>query len=331
MYWRGAERQTTTTELRLNEGGKNARRVIRKTKWNRFARSYQLQLLMLLPILYLVVFQYGPMYGVQIAFRDFVAIDGIWRSPWVGLKHFVRFFQAPQFRTIVGNTFALSIYNLIVGFPFPILLALAINTSVRARFKKSVQMVTYLPYFISTVVTVGMLLQFLSPRFGILNAILRTLGIEEINFIANPDMFRSIYVWSEVWQDTGWNSVVYIAALSGVDPSLHEAAVMDGASRSRRVWHIDLPGILPTVTVVLILNLGKLIDLGFEKAFLLQNDLNLSKSEIISTFVYKVGLAGSLPNYSYATAIGLFNGVISLVLLLVFNRIVKNFQGTSLW
>ena len=293
--------------------------------------NYQLYLLVLLPVAYIFVFMYIPMYGTQIAFREFMAIQGIWGSDWVGLKYFQKFFDSPYFVRVVRNTLEISLYTLIAGFPFPILLALALNSSLNRRFKKTVQMITYAPYFISTVVMVGMLFQFLSPRIGFVNDILALLGLERVMFLSEPALFSSVYVWSGVWQLTGWNSIIYLAALSTVDPELHEAAIVDGANRLRRILHIDIPSILPTIVVLLIIQCGQIMTLGFEKVYLMQVPLNLARSEIIATYVYKVGLVSSIPNYSYGAAIGLFNAVINLVLVLAVNRLSKTTTGQSLW
>ncbi len=294
-------------------------------------RNYQLYLLILLPVVYIIVFNYIPMYGAQIAFKKFNAAKGIWGSPWVGLENFERFISAYQFERLIRNTLEISIYSFIAGFPIPVILALALNSSNHPRFKKLVQTTTYAPYFISVVVLVGILTQFLSPRIGILNKIIEALGGSPKMFMAEPKYFSSVYVWSGIWQTAGWGSIVYLAALAGVDETLHEAAVVDGASRLRRIWHIDIPGILPTMTILLILNAGQIMNVGFEKVILMQNSQNIQRSEVIATYVYKIGLTSNLPNYSYASAIGLFNSVINFILLLIVNQIAKRFSETSLW
>ena len=293
--------------------------------------NYQLYLLVLLPVAYIFVFMYIPMYGTQIAFREFLAIKGIWGSEWVGFKYFLKFFDSPYFVRIVRNTLEISLYTLIAGFPFPILLALALNSALGRRFRKTVQMVTYAPYFISTVVMVGMIFQFLSPKIGFVNDIIAALGFERVLFIAEPTLFSSVYVWSGIWQFTGWNSIIYLAALSTVDPELHEAAIVDGANRLRRILHVDIPRILPTIIVLLIIQSGQIMSVGFEKVFLMQTPLNLARSEIITTYVYKVGLVSTIPNYSYGAAIGLFNSVINLVLILAVNKLSKTVTNQSLW
>ena len=307
-------------------------RSIRRGVWGReFAANYQLYIMMVAPLTFIIVFHYVPMYGAQIAFKEFMAVRGIWGSPWVGFAQFQRFFRAYQFRRVMLNTLEISLYSLVAGFPIPIILAVALNSTRMIAFKRVVQMTTYAPYFISTVVMVGIIIQFLSPRFGMVNRAIQALGMESVLFMGRPDLFSSVYVWSGVWQHAGWGTIIYLAALSSVDPSLHEAAIVDGATRLRRVVSIDIPAIAPTITILLILNLGMLMNVGFEKVLLMQNSLNLQRSEIISTFAYKVGLAGNLPQYSYGAAIGLFNAVINFALLLVVNQIAKKLSETSLF
>jgi putative aldouronate transport system permease protein len=271
------------------------------------------------------------MYGAQIAFRDFQASKGFFRSDWVGLENFEKFFNSPYFVRIIRNTLEISLYTLIAGFPLPIILALSLNCSLSKRFKKTVQMIAYAPYFISTVVMVGMIMQFLSPKIGFVNRGIGFLGISPIHFLGDAGWFSSVYVWSGIWQHLGWSSIIYLAALSTVDPNLHEAAIVDGASRFKRVIHIDIPRILPTIIVLLIIQSGQIMNVGFEKVILLQNSLNLSRSEIITTYVYKVGLVSSIPNYSYGAAIGLFNSVINVILILSVNKLSKTITNQSLW
>lgn len=284
-----------------------------------------------LPILWLLVFQYLPMWGAQIAFRNFLPGDGISTADWVGLKNFQRFFASAVFWQLLRNTLLLSLYSLVVGFPIPILFALSLNQLRLGFFKQSVQMISYAPYFISTVVLVGMLLQFLDLRHGPVNLLFMRLGLEPIHFMGQSSMFRSIYVWSGVWQFTGFSTVIYLAALSTIDTTLHEAAVVDGANRIQRIINIDLPGIMPTAITLLILNIGQLINIGFEKIYLMQNPLNTSVSEVISTYVYKIGLIGGITNYSYAAAIGMFNSIIGLILIVSANWLAKRLTENSLW
>ncbi|WP_156225081.1 ABC transporter permease [Pseudactinotalea suaedae] len=292
-------------------------------------RRWQLYLLVIPPLLYFALFKYLPMGNAVIAFKDYNIIAGIWASDWVGLEHFVRFFGNPMFQTVVSNTFLLSLYALIASFPIPIILALALN-EVRGRFfKRTVQMVTYAPYFISTVIVVSMAILILSPRIGLASDLLGFFGVPQTDWLAKPDFFRHVYVWTEVWQTAGYSAVIYLAALASVDPGLYEAAKVDGANRLQKIWHVDLPSIMPTIVVVLILSVGSIMAVGFEKAFLLQNPLNLSQSEIIATYTYKLGILNA--DFSLATAVGLFNSVINLALLLGVNTISKRVTGNGLW
>lgn len=293
-------------------------------------RNWQLYLLVLPAIVAIFMFCYVPMYGVQIAFKDFRPIKGIWGSEWVGMTHFMRFFRSYQFVDLLRNTLLLSLYSIIAGFPMPILLALMLNQISAQRFKRILQTVTYMPHFISTVVMVGMLLVFLSPSTGLFGHMMRALGVAEPpNLMGEKELFRSIYVLSDIWQHTGWDSIIYLAALSAVDLSLYEAATVDGANKLQRMWNIDIPCLLPTVIILLILRAGNIMSVGFEKDFLMQNDLNLPVSEIISTYVYKLGLKQA--QYSFSAAVGLFNTVINFVLLIVVNSISRRVGETSLW
>jgi len=292
-------------------------------------RDYVLWLFVLPGMIITFIFSYIPIYGVQIAFRDYNLKMGFWGSPWVGLEYFKRFFDSPYFLVTLKNTFVTSVYSLIAGFPIPIILALLLNSFRHKRYRKIIQTVTYAPNFISTVVMCGMLVLFLSPSVGVVNHVIQALGFKSINFMAEKNLWRHIYVWSGVWQSMGWNSVIFFAALSSVSPELHEAAVMDGASKFQIIRHIDFPSILPTATILLILSCGSILSVGFEKVFLLQNDLNLSASQVISTYVYQVGLIDN--NVSYSAAIGLFNSVINAVLLVAVNKIADKMSGISLW
>ncbi len=295
-----------------------------------FRKNWGLYLLVSIPLLYLILFKYWPMYGVQIAFRNYSPARSIENSPWVGWKYFEKFMTNYKFRSILLNTILISLYSL-ATFPLPIVLAILLNYVKRERFKKTVQMVSYMPHFISTVVMVGIILQFLDARSGLLNMITALFGQEAVNFIAKPEYFRAIYVLSGVWQSLGYNSIIYIAALSGVSPELHEAAIVDGANILKRIWHIDLPGIMPTISILLIMQCGSILSVGYEKIYLLQNNLNLSVSEIISTYVYKQGIAASMPQYSYATAIGLFVSVVNVIMLIIVNSLSNKLSGSSLF
>lgn len=292
-------------------------------------RHWTLYLLMVVPLIWFVVFKYIPMSNAVLAFKNYNVVAGIWGSQWIGWRNFELFFENPVFWTLLKNTFLLSVYTVAASFPLAIILALALNEVRTGLFKKTVQLVTYAPYFISTVVVVSMTILMLSPRLGIVNEGLGFFGVSAVDFLGTPDYFRHIYVWSDVWQTTGYSAVIYLAALAGIDPALHEAAKVDGAGRLRRIMHVDLPGIMPTAVIILVLAVGNIMAIGFEKAYLLQNPLNLSESEIIATYVYKTGLLNA--DFSLATAVGLFNSVINLVLLLVVNMVAKRVTGNGLW
>lgn len=272
--------------------------------------------------LYLILFNYAPLYGLIIAFKDYKPYLGYWESPFVGFGNFIRFFNSNKFGQVLPNTIILSFYSLIAGFPFPIILALCLNYLPSARIKKLVQNITYAPYFISTVVLVSMLTIFFSQSSGLVNNIRDLFGLERLLFMGDPKAFRHLYVWSGVWQSIGWNSIIYFASLSNVDESLHEAAIVDGATILQRIRYIDLPSIRPVIVTLFIMNTGKLMSIGFEKAYLMQNSLNMDTSEIISTYVYKIGLLNQ--QYSYSTAINLFNSVINLILMFSVNTLSKN-------
>lgn len=291
-------------------------------------RSGGLYLLLLPSLVILFLFTYLPMYGVIIAFKDFSPASGIMGSAWAGFKYFKQYFHSYQFLITIKNTLIISLYSIVVTFPLPIFLALMCNQIAARRFKKFFQVSTYLPHFISTVVMCGMIILFLSPSRGIIAKLLSYLGIVLANLMGRPSAFSSIYVWTEAWQHVGWDSILYIAALSAVDTSLYEAATMDGASKWQRLIHIDAPMIMPTATVMFILRTGSIMSVGFEKVYLLQNTLNSGASEIISTYVYKMGLVSS--QYSLSSAIGLFNNMINLTLLLGVNFIARRLSDTSL-
>jgi len=269
------------------------------------------------------------MIGVIMAFQDYSFGDSIFGSPFVGLKHFARLVNLPAFPEIIRNTIVISLYSLIAGFPIPIILAMMMNTLTSLRYKKLVQTITYAPHFISTVVIVGMLSVMLSPTTGVVNGIIRYFGGDSVFFMGKPGLFSSLYVWSGIWQNMGFNSIIYMAALSGIDPGLHEAAIVDGAGKLRRIFCIDLPGILPTIVILLIMSTGNIMNVGFEKAFLMQNALNISASEVISTYVYKTGLLQN--QLSFSTAVNLFNSLINLTLLAAVNTLARKTSDTSLW
>ena len=297
--------------------------------WRRMARCWQLYVLVLPAVAWIIIFAYAPMYGVQIAFKDYKVNLGIFGSPWIGTKYFVQLFNLPNFKQLFMNTLLLSVYSLLWGFPVPILLALMLNQVRNKAYKKFVQTVTYAPYFISTVVMVSMLSVFLTPSSGWVNKIVEALGGKAITFMGDPKWFRTVYITSGIWQGAGWGAIIYLAALSGVDPALYEAAMMDGASQLQRIVHIDLPCILPTVVIMLILNMGGILNVGYEKAYLMQNSLNITVSEIISTYTYKIGLLNA--KYSFSTAVGLLNSSISFLLVATANYISRHVTETSLW
>lgn len=285
--------------------------------------------LMSLPVMaYYICFSYIPMAGVQMAFKEFRIKDGIWGSPWVGFEHFERFFSSYNFKQLLANTLTISIYTLILGIVMPVIFALMLNYVRKERMKKTIQMLTYLPYFISTVVMVGMLEIFLGDR-GMVNSVLGKLGAEPIGFLTTPSMFADVYAWSGTWQGLGFSSVMFVSALAGVDYELHEAAIVDGASKWRRIWHIDLVAIRSLIMLVLILNLGSVINVGYEKVLLMQNPLNMAASDVISTYVYRLGVLQQ--DYGYSTAVGLFNSLISVALILASNTIAKKTCNYSLW
>lgn len=294
-----------------------------------FRKHWQLYVLLIPPLVYLVLFAYVPMAGTVIAFKDFSIRRGIWGSQWVGFRHFKNFFGTPDFARLLKNTLILSLYNLTVGFPMPIILALAVNELKSHYYKKFVQMVTYLPYFISTIVLVGIMQNIFSVRTGLVNNIISAFGGTPIDFMGQSGLFRSLFVWSGVWQGMGYSAVIYIAALAGVDMSQTEASIIDGAGRFARVWHVDIPAIMPTIVIQLILAFGSIMSIGFEKVILMQNPVNERISEIIPTFVYKRGLLNV--QYSYATAVGLFNSVCNLVLISIANAMTKKLGEVSLW
>ena len=309
--------------------GKLGSGIKRKSKWQAIKKNYDLYIFLLPTVLYFLIFRYGPMYGIQIAFKDFIATQGIWGSPWVGFEHFRRFFNSFQFKAVLINTIALSFYTLFFGFWPPILLALMLNQVGNEKFKRFVQTVTYAPHFISVVVVVSMLFAFLALRNGLVNIAIRALGGEAIDFMGSARWFRTIYVLSDIWQNMGWSSIIYIAALSGISPELHEAAIIDGANRIQRIWHIEIPGILPTIIILLILRSGSIMNVGFQKVFLMQTPLNMSVSQVISTYVYQIGLINA--DFSFATAVDLFNSVINFAIIITVNAISRRLSETSLW
>ncbi|MCM3597871.1 ABC transporter permease subunit [Metabacillus idriensis] len=300
-----------------------------KYKWDYIKKNYFLYLLIAPAVILTIVFKYVPMYGAIIAFKDFSTIKGIWGSEWVGLKHFEEFLTSPNFETIFMSTLKLSLYGLLLGFPIPIILALMLNQVRRAAIKKNIQLFLYAPNFISVVVIVGMLFIFLAPT-GPINHFLTFITGKPVMFMSDPEYFRSIYIISGIWQAAGWASIVYVAALANVDPELHQAATIDGANILQRMIHIDLPALKPLMAIIFILGAGGIMAIGFEKAFLMQTAMNLPTSEILPTYVYKIGLQAG--DYAYSTAVGLFNSVINVILLIVVNFVVKKLnEGEGLY
>ena len=303
----------------------------RSGTWKRISRNWGLYLLLLPSLVLLILFAYKPMYGVVIAFKNYKNSLGILGSPWAEplFKNFQRFFNSYQCEATIRNTLRLSLYSLAVGFPIPIILALMINQITAMRFRRTFQTILYLPHFISTVVMVGLLLIWLSPSSGLVGAFYRLLGKDAPNVMTSASGFPSIYVWSDVWQHSGWDSIVFLAALSSIDPTLYEAAMVDGATRWQKMRYIDLPLLMATACIMLILRAGNLMNVGFEKVFLMQNNLNMSTSEIIATYVYKMGLRNS--QYAVSTAVNLFNNLVNFVLLLLVNCVTRKLGETSLF
>lgn len=297
----------------------------------RINRNWQLYIMLIPVIAFFAVFCYAPMYGITLAFKDYKVLKGIMGSPWASpwSKYFLQFFNSPYFTRVVSNTIIVSLESLLLGFPLPIILALSINEVQSTKYKKFVQNITYAPHFLSTLVLVGLIRAFCNSDYGIVNIVIRKLGGEGYNWLQKASLFRPLYIGSGIWQNIGWDSIIYIAALAGIDPQLHEAAMMDGANRMQRIWHINLPGILPTMVILLILNSGHIMNVGFEKVFLMQNDLNLSTSDVISTYSYRIGIETA--QYSLSTAISLFNSVINCALLLLVNGCSRKLSETSLW
>lgn len=296
-----------------------------KTDWRKNKTLY----FMIFPVLlFYFVFMYKPMYGAVIAFMDYRPAKGISGSDWVGLEQFIRFFNSPYFFRLIRNTIVLSVYSLVFCFTAPILLALLLNEVKGKKFKSVTQTVSYLPHFISMVVAVGMIKEFCMTD-GFINDIIVFFGGERSALLQNPDLYRAIYIVSDIWQEVGWGSIIYLAALAGIDAERYEAAAIDGAGKLKQMIHVTLPGIMPTVTIMLILRIGALMNMGYEKTILLYNSSTYETADIISSYIYRVGLLEQ--NWSYSTAIGLFNSVINCVLLLAANRISKKVTETSLW
>lgn len=291
--------------------------------------EWQLWLFVLPVVVFFLIFHYAPMYGLVIAFKRYSITRGIMESPWVGLMYFKRFFNSTMFWTLLRNTLVLSFYQLLVSFPFPIILALILNHTRREKLKKLTQTVTYAPHFISLVVLTGMLYLFLSPSTGIINVILKKLGMPSVYFMGSENWFRHLFVFSHVWQHTGYQAIIFLAALTAVDPTQYEAATIDGATKLQKIWYIDLPAIMPTVVTVLLLQVGRMMNVDTQKALLMQTATNLSTSEIIGTYVYKIGLVDA--QFSYSMAINLFQTIVNLLILVFVNQVSKRLTSESLW
>ncbi len=304
----------------------------KKKLTKRLAENWQMYIFLLIPLIWLLIFKYYPMYGAQIAFRKYKIRLGITGSPWVGLDNFIKFFKSYQFSRTVGNTLFLSIVGTVISFPIPIFFALLLNSVRNRKWKSAIENITYMPHFISTVVLVGMMKRIFDINTGMIHNMLSLVGVNFHNDLFSGTVnFRMLYICSGIWQGTGWGSIIYMAALSSVDPELHEAATIDGASRWARVRYIDFPTILPTIVVMLILSAGSVMSIGFDKAYLMQNDTNLAASEVISTYVYKVGFLNDGGNFSYSSAIGMFNSIINLIMMLTVNFISNKINGSGIW
>lgn len=310
------------TRVKRTLGQRIKHKLITRAEW-------QLYLLILPVVVYYIIFHYAPMYGIQIAFRNYSITRPILESKWVGLNYFERFLKSPMFPQLFKNTVVLSFYDLFIGFPFPVIFAVVLNQTQSKRLVKFSQTVTFAPYFISMVVLVGMLNLFLSPTSGIVNKVLESIGVDPIYFMAEANWFRHVYVFSHVWQRTGYQAIIYFAALTSVDPGLYEAATIDGATRLQKIWYIDLPSITPTVVTMLLLSVGRILNVDTQRTLLMQSPTNLPTSEIFGTYVYKVGLINA--QFSYSTAIDLFKTLINLTLLIIVNQISKKLTEESLW
>ncbi len=300
-----------------------------KKNWQYLKRSYELYIFLIPALVVVFLFNYLPMYGLQIAFKDFQPIQGIFGSEWVGFEHFIKFFKSYQFANIIKNTFMISFLNIAIGFPFPIFLAIMINQLKNRKFRGFTQTIAYMPHFISTVVMVGLLSLFLSPNYGIYGIAMKHLGMAPINIMGSIKGFKWLFSLSDVWQHMGWNSIIYLAALSSIDTQLYDAAKVDGASKFQVIRYLELPSIMPTIIILLILNTGSILGVGFEKVYLMQNSLNLPASEVLSTYVYKTGLVKN--QYSYSAAIGFFNTLVNFTFLVLVNKISKKVSETSLF
>lgn len=315
-------------QSRLNERPLPKRRRLHEVK-RQLKKNWMLYVIIFPPVVYFLIWHYWPLYGVQIAFKDFMPGKGIIGSPWVGFDHFERYFNSFYFWRLIKNTIGISLYGLLVGIPLPIILALMFHELRFKRIRGLAQTISYAPNFISVVVAGGIILFFIRPETGVLNAVIKAFGGESINFLADPKYFWHIIVWSDVWQGVGWGSLIYYAAMSGISPDQYEAAYLDGANKLQRIWNVTLPNILPTIVIISILSMGNILNVGFEKILLLQTGTNASASEVISTYVYKSGIQGA--QYSFSAAIGLFNNAVTFILLVIVNAFARRVGSTSLW
>lgn len=306
-----------------------AKKHYANSKGQAVMRHKWLYIMMILPLASLIIWNYIPMYGVIIAFKDYSPAFGIWDSPWVAFSHFERFFNAFYFKDVIINTLRISLYSLLVGVPLPIILALMFNELRNKRFKSLVQTISYIPNFISVVIIVGMVMFFTSPVDGVINSIIQYFGGTSIDFIGNPNLFAHVFVWSGIWQSVGWGTLIYTAAMSGIPQDQYEAAAIEGASRLKCIWYITIPAIMPTIVICTILATGSVMSVGFEKVLLMQNDANLATSEVLSTYMYKAGILNA--EYSFSAAVGLFNNLINFIVLYMVNKFAQKFSETSLW
>lgn len=305
------------------------RRTRRPIKKNPLIKYWDLYLIMVPGILYFIIYKYVPMWGVAIAFKDFSLFQGFFKSEWVGLKHFNRMFEAEEFYRIFRNTLLISLYKLFWGFPAPIIVALMLNELRNMFYKRTIQTIIYLPHFLSWVIVGGILINILQPSTGIVNSIIKFFGFEPIYFLADENWFRSVLVASDLWKSVGWGSILYLAALAGIDPQLYEAARVDGANKWQQTWHITLPALTPTIVILFILQMGNILDVGFEQVFILLNPLVYSVGDVIETYVYRVGIVQG--QFSYTTAVGLFKSVISLILVIIANQVAKKLGQNGIW
>lgn len=305
------------------------KKLLPRAKGKSFLKQKWLYIMMLLPLTSLIIWNYIPMYGIIISFKDYSPAFGILRSPWVGFDHFERFFNAFYFKDVIVNTLRISLYSLAVGVPLPIILALMFNEIRNKKYKSIVQTISYIPNFISVIIIVGMVMFFTSPVDGVINAVVQYFGGEPIDFIGSPKLFPHVFVWSGIWQSVGWGTLIYTAAMSGIPQDQYEAAYIEGASRLKCIWYITIPAIMPTIVICTILATGSVMSVGFEKVLLMQNDANLATSEVLSTYMYKAGILNA--EYSFSSAVGFFNNLINFIVLYLVNKFAQKFSETSLW